>query len=53
MALTANCRKHGRQLAVGNWDECEKCLIEYKVEQMEQLEEIREQEIPDFMYIGD
>lgn len=35
---TIKCKKHGIQLAVGNNDECEKCLIEYKEEQMKKLE---------------
>lgn len=37
MSLTTICPKHGKQLAVGNWDECEACLIEDKSEQMELL----------------
>lgn len=41
MVLTTHCRKHGRQLAVGNWDECEKCLIEDVKEQEKQLELLR------------
>lgn len=33
MSLTTICPKHGKQLAVGNWDECEKCVIEDRDEQ--------------------
>jgi hypothetical protein len=29
------CKKHGRQPAVGNYEECEACLIEYKREQLD------------------
>ena len=41
MSLTTYCRKHGRQLAVGNCDECEKCVIEDVLEQEKQLELLR------------
>ncbi len=41
MSLTTYCRKHGKQLAVGNWDECEKCLIEDALEQEAKLELLR------------
>lgn len=29
-----NCKYHGKQNAIGNHDECETCLIVYKIEQM-------------------
>ncbi len=32
------CKKHGKQRSVGNYDECEKCLIEDKKQQIEKLE---------------
>lgn len=32
------CKFHGKQKAIGNYDECEQCLIDYKKEQMEKID---------------
>jgi len=32
------CKYHGKQRAVGNWEECEMCLLENKEEQIKELE---------------
>ncbi len=38
MTSTTYCKKHGKQRAIGNYDECEKCVIEDMKQQERQLE---------------
>lgn len=37
MILRTWCKKHGYQLAVGNYDECERCVVEDALRQEKEL----------------